>query len=73
VFLFAVTDVEKKWSNLRTQFLKEFKQANNIGKSGSAADVECVKWRYYRPLLFLSKNLENRQTVTNLQVVKLNI
>ena len=68
-FFFSVLEAERKWENLRIQFFKELRLANQKGKSGAGGGAKSEsKWRYFNALSFLEKHSERRRTITNLQV-----
>jgi len=64
-----VSDVEKKWGNLRTQYQKHFNNSKGKQPSGSGVDESKVKWRFFRLLNFLAPTVQNTSVRRcNLQV-----
>jgi len=58
VFILIVSDVSKKWNNLRTQYMKELAALKRKKSGAGVEDIDTVKWKYFRPLNFLMFTFE---------------
>jgi len=64
----VVGDVTKKWSHMRTQFMKELARTKKPGKSGTASRAT-TKWRFFSAMSFLQACLPATSArATNLEV-----
>ena len=63
----AVTEVQKKIHNLRSQFLNSTKNIQNKGKSGAGVE-DVKKWKFFNAMQFLApfvgRNVST-STITN--------
>jgi len=68
LFPLTVGDVQKKWRNLRTQYLKEVAAMRKKGKSGDSGDSHQSKWRYFTMLNFLHRIVSTGPRRSNMEV-----